>query len=119
MDVDIEKEELQAAVIALSEALDAVKTEKAMVSASETIDYGSESFQRDRDVVIAALAGERVADLKVLYRKPFFTTLKKDYTRAVVASACIKIAQDSGVVGTVLWNQLKENQGKLIGEQYD
>lgn len=119
MDIDIEKEELQAAVIALSEALDAVKTEKTMTSVSETIDYSSESFQRDRDAVVEALAGERIADLKVLYRKPFFTTLKKDYTRAVVASACIKIAQDAGVVGTALWNQLKENQGKLAGEQYD
>ena len=119
MDVDIEKEELQAAVIALSEALDAVKTEKTMASASETIDYGSSDYLVDVERISDSLKGIRIADLKALYRKPFFTTLRKDYTRAVVAGACMQIVADAGEEPSKVWVQIKAAQGKLTGDLYD
>ena len=110
---ELQIESLKNTILVLGEELDELRTQQLLTRVKDPIDYHDSDFRKDVVKVKTALQVQKIADLRALYRKPFFSTLQRNYTRAVFATACIELAEAQQKQPEALWVELKETKGTL------
>lgn len=109
-----EQDQLHQKILELTRKLDSIKIDKILERASAVvIDYGSDKVTAEIGAVKAQLSNMRSADLLMLYRRPFFESLRTPYARAIVAAACLQLADERKSKTNPIWQEMVDLAGDL------